>query len=130
LSGAISFVSDEPRRTSHRRLVGAVVAFLGERSLADVDDEECGVEPAVEHLGQVDLILEPLRVIPLGGEVCGADVVVGIERDHLVVNRARFPNQGIFSGRLSTYRPVGGGRGQRDRSGQCHESAGFHKAPS
>ena len=52
-----------------RLLVGVVEAFRRERPLADVDDEEGGVEPAGDHLGQVDLVAEVLRVVAFGGEV-------------------------------------------------------------
>ena len=52
-----------------RLLVGAVVALRRQRSLPDVDDEERGVEAAFLHLRQVDLRVEPLRVVLLPREV-------------------------------------------------------------
>ena len=48
-----------------------------------------GVEAAFDHLGKVDLRLEPLRVVLLPREVLRIDVVVRVERDHAIVNRAR-----------------------------------------
>ena len=72
-----------------RLLVGAVVALRRQRSLADVDDEERGVEAALLHLREVDLRVEPLRVVLLPREVLRIDVVVRVERDDAVVNGAR-----------------------------------------
>ncbi len=83
-----------------RRLVGALVAARLEgirrglqRRLADVDDQEDGVEAAVDHLRQVDLGLEPLRVVAFGREAGRVDVDVCIERDRLVVDGARLLDQ-------------------------------------
>ena len=47
----------------HRLLVGVGVALRRQRALADVDDEEGGVETAFDHLRQVHLRVEPLRVV-------------------------------------------------------------------
>ena len=79
-----------------RLLVGALVAFGSKRPLTDVDDEEGRVETALDHLGQVDLGVQPLRVVPFRGEVGRADVVVRVERDHLVLDRVRFLDEGVF----------------------------------
>ena len=82
-----------------RRLVGAVVAGRRERiragALADVDDEEGGVEAALDHLGQVHLVAQVHRVVALGGEVRGADVVVRVERHHALVDPARLRRQRV-----------------------------------
>ena len=77
----------------HRLLVGAVVALRRQRALADVDDEEGGVEPAFDHLRHVDLRLEALRVVLLAREVVRIDVVMRVERDHAIVNGARLLNE-------------------------------------
>ena len=49
-----------------RLLVGLVVARWRELTLADIDDEERGVEAALDHLRQVDLRRQVLRVVALG----------------------------------------------------------------
>ena len=57
--------------------------------LADVDDQEHGVEPARFHLGEVDLGAQARGVVALAGEDRGVDVDVGVEGDHAIVDRAR-----------------------------------------
>ena len=54
-----------------------------------------GVEAALDHLRQVDLVAEVLRVVALGGEVGGVDVVVRVERDHPIVNAARLLDERV-----------------------------------
>ena len=93
-----------------RLLVGAVVAFGRQRALADVDDEERGVEAAFLHLRQVDLRVEALGVVLLPREVVRVDVVVRVERDHAIVNGARLLDERGIGGGLR-----GGRRGQRGR---------------
>ena len=90
-----------------RRLVGAVVArrlkcvgHLRRVRLADVDDHERDVEAAFLHLRQVHLVGQPHRVVAAAGEVRRIDVVVRVERDHALVNRARPRDQILFALRL------------------------------
>ena len=73
----------------HRLLICIVVTLWRERALPDVDDEEGGVEAAFNHLGEIDLRVEALRVVLLPREVLGIDVVMRIERDDALVNGAR-----------------------------------------
>ena len=114
-SGAISFGQVMHRvELRDRLLVGAVVAFGRQRPLADVDDEERGVEAALVHLRQVDLRVEPLRVVLLAREVLRIDVVVRVERDHAIVNGARLLDQ----------RGVGGGLRDRRRAARGPRPAG------
>ncbi len=98
----------------HRLLVGAVVTCGRQRALADIDDEEGSVEAAFDHLRQVDLGVEPLGVVLLTREVVRIDVVVGIERDYAIVNRARLLQQGGVGAAL--------GNGPRDQRGNDGEN--------
>ena len=72
-----------------RLLVGVGVALRRQVTLPDVDDEEGGIEPTLDHLGQVDLRRQVLRVVACRREVVGVDVVVRVESNHPLMNRAR-----------------------------------------
>ena len=65
----------------HRLLVGIVISGRRQLALADVHDEENGIEPAADHLREIDLVAEVLGVIPLLREVVRTDVGVRVERD-------------------------------------------------
>ena len=64
------------------------VALWGQLSLAHIDDHPRHVEGAFLHVGKVHLRGKLHRVVALGGEVRGADVVVRIERDDPLVDAA------------------------------------------
>ena len=104
-----------------RLLVGVVVALRRQRPLADIDDEEGGVEAAFDHLRQVDLRLEALRVVLLPREVVGIDVVVGVERDHAIVNGARLLDERLVGGaglaQRAVAKPPGCGPGEPGANG-------------
>lgn len=69
-----------------RLRVRVVEARLGQVSLPHIHDHPRHVEPTRVHLGQVHLIPEVRRIIPLGGEVRCADIVVRVERDYALMN--------------------------------------------
>jgi hypothetical protein len=116
LSGAIVFVS---------RWIASNFSTASAYALADVDDEEGGVEAAFDHLGQVDLRVEPLGVVLLGGEVGGRDVVVRIERDHPIVNGARLFHQRLVGGRRGRFGGLGTTSGGGRRSDEnCRQHKG------
>ena len=63
--------------------------------------------PPFMHLREVDLVAEILGVVPFRGEVVDADVVVRIERDDFVVNRARLGDDRLVGrGLLRDHRMV------------------------
>ena len=76
-----------------RRFVGLVVRLGGQLALPDVHDEEGGVEAALLHLRQIDLRIEPLRVVLFAREVLGVDVVVRVERDDALVDGSGFRDE-------------------------------------
>ena len=102
----------------HGLLVGIVVASRRERPLADIDDEERRIQAAIAHLGQVDLRVEPLRVVFLAREILGFDVVVGIEGDHAIMNRASFLDERSIRRRLRRYWHREGADEGRDTGGR------------
>ena len=90
----------------NRELVGALVTGSGERirilrlpCLADVDAEEQRVEAAVDHIRQIELGFETLRVIALAGQIGRSEINVSVEIDHLLVNSAGFFDQCVLGGR-------------------------------
>jgi hypothetical protein len=107
----------------HRLFIGAVVAFGRQGSLSDVDNEERGIESALAHLRQVDLIAEVLCVVAFRGEVVGVDVVVGIERDDALMNALCLLDEGVVGGCLR----VSSGRGYDRRTDERGGSAAREK---
>ena len=87
----------------HRGLVSALVSRRLERvwiltfpGLADVNDEEQRVEPAVGHVGQVELSCEALRVITLAGQVFGLEIYMGVEDEDAIMDRTSFFYRDFF----------------------------------
>ena len=94
------------------RLFVRVIVTLGrEWTLTDVDDEEGRVEPALEHLRQVDLIAEVLGVVALGREVRWVDVVVRVERHHALMDCPRPLRQVVIAARPGLHRLLPGHAG-------------------
>ncbi len=103
----------------HRVGLRLLVVLRRPLRLADVDDEEGGVEPALAHLGDVDLPLEPLAGIDLlGGEV-ERDVVVRVDGEHALVDLARLLDERDFV-------VAGGARERRERERQREGSGRLH----
>ena len=81
----------------HCCLVSALVSCRLERvriltfpGLADVNDEEQRVEPAVCHVRQVELSRKALGVITLAGQVFGLEINVGVEDEDAIMDGTSF----------------------------------------
>src|SRR5690606_13112393 len=73
----------------HRLLFRTLVVLGRAFRLADVDDEERRVQPALAHLRQVDLEVPPDAGVHLLGRVVEGDVDVRVEGEDAVVDLAR-----------------------------------------
>jgi hypothetical protein len=65
--------------------------------LADKNDEEERVQAAFDHLREVELSIQPFRVISFADQIRRFEVDVRVDGDDLFVNGAGFVHQGIFA---------------------------------
>jgi hypothetical protein len=106
----------------NRLLIRAVEALRRQRALAHVHDHERHVEPAFDHLGQIHLRGQAHRVVAVGREIAGTDVVVRVHRDDTLVDRPgsrderriRLLRGGAGANRRSDQRDRGTGNGGSD----------------
>ena len=87
------------------RLVGPFVSpgfecirILSFSGLADINTKEECVKAAVDHIRQVELGIEPLRVVALSDEISREEIDVSVEGDHFLVDRPRLFHQRFFGG--------------------------------
>lgn len=80
--------------------LGSGVVLGGPFGLTHKDDEEGGVESTLLHLGQVHLPVTAHTGIDIGSCKIGRDVIVGVDRQHMLVNRHRLRDQVGFGSRI------------------------------
>src|SRR5436190_3330082 len=83
-----------------RVCVSSFIAVVRQVALTCVNDHPGHVQTAAEHLTQVDLRRQVLRIVDRCREVRCVDVVMGIERDHVGMDLLCFSNERIVGSKL------------------------------